>query len=101
MLASITAGSLAGRFGHRARQAARPFIAEGLIHNVASDAHDCRSRPPGVLRELSAEGLTAQAPWLTWEVPEAILRGRAIPPAPPWPAAPAPARRGLLRRPRG
>jgi protein-tyrosine phosphatase len=82
MLASITAGSLAGRFGRSARRAAQRFMADGLIHNVASDAHDCVRRPPGVLRELSAEGLTAQASWLTLRVPEAILRGSAIPPAP-------------------
>jgi len=96
MLASITAGSLTGRFGRVARRAAERFLADGLIHNVASDAHDCRGRPPGVLRELSSQSLAAQAPWLTQEVPAAILSGSAIPPAPEWPAARA--RRGLLRR---
>ena len=85
MLASVTAGSLTGRFGRHARSAAMRFIARGLIHNVASDAHDCEKRPPELLRELDRAGLGAQAPWLAEQMPEAILRGEAPPPAPLWP----------------
>ena len=93
MLASITASALLGRFGRIPQQAAERFIAAGLIHNVSSDAHDCTSRPPGVLRLLAKAGLAEQAPWLTQAVPEAILSGAAIPPAPSWPPAAAPRRR--------
>ncbi len=96
MLASVTAGSLAGRFGRDAQRAASRFIAEGLVHNVASDAHDCERRPPGIVRELEDAGLGAHAHWLTDEVPRAIVAGEPLPPAPPWPRAPR--RRGLWRR---
>lgn len=85
MLASVTAGSLTGRFGRHARAAAKRFIASGLVHNVASDAHDCDRRPPELLGALDTAGLRAQAPWLAEQVPQAILRGAALPPAPPWP----------------
>ena len=85
MLASVTAGSLTGRFGRHARAAAKRFIASGLVHNVASDAHDCDARPPELLRALETEGLGVQASWLAEQVPQAILFGAALPPAPPWP----------------
>ena len=96
MLASITAGSLVGRFGPQAQRAAQLFLTSGLVHNVSSDAHNPTNRPPGVMRELEHAGLDAQASWLTHEVPVAILRGAAIPPAPPWPAPPT--RRGFFSR---
>ena len=99
MLASITAASLTGGFGRHAQRAAEQFLAAGLIHNVASDAHDTSSRPPGVLQELATAGLASQSEWLTAEVPEAILRGTTIPPSPQWP--PPPKRRGFLARHRG
>jgi len=85
MLASVTAGSLSGHFGRRARAAAMRFIASGLVHNVASDAHDCDERPPELLRALDRAGLGAQATWLADQVPQAILRGTPLPPAPAWP----------------
>ena len=39
---------MAGRFGGTPRAAARAMLAGGLVHNVASDAHDVRRRPPGL-----------------------------------------------------
>lgn len=42
----ITAGSLLGEFGVNAREAAELFYARGLVHVVASDAHDLDRRPP-------------------------------------------------------
>lgn len=95
MLASVTAGALVGRFGRAIERAAGRFIAAGLIHNVASDAHDLRMRPPGLRAELDAAGLHEQATWLADAVPAAILRGAEIPAAPAWPE---PSRRGLFRR---
>jgi tyrosine-protein phosphatase YwqE len=61
-------------------------MTSGLIHNVASDAHDCHQRPPGLSQEMAEAGLREQAAWLTEDVPAAILAGREIPPAPVWPA---------------
>ena len=85
MLASITAASLRGRFGREAKRSAQRFLRAGLVHNVSSDAHDLATRTPGLLRELEEAGFAAQAAWLTQQVPEAIIRGRPIPPAPSWP----------------
>ena len=45
VLTSVTAGSLVGRFGGEVRALSRSSsFGEGLVHNVASDAHDA-SRP--------------------------------------------------------
>jgi protein-tyrosine phosphatase len=87
-LSSVTAGSLAGRFGRRVRRFALELIRDGLAHNVSSDAHDHIHRPPTIASELAEAGLGGLSAWLTHEVPAAILRGGAIPPRPIVEAAP-------------
>jgi protein-tyrosine phosphatase len=82
-LTSITAGSLVGRFGSEARGFALRLARDGLLHNVASDAHDDLNRPPGIAAELKQAGLAPLAHWLTEEVPATILDGGEIPPRPP------------------
>lgn len=84
-LTSITAGSLIGRFGGEVRRFARSLVEQGLVHNVASDAHDTIRRPPGMAAELHEAGLDVLAEWLTEAVPSAILGGTDVPapPAPP------------------
>lgn len=42
----ITAGSISGRFGKRAKYWAERLLNDGLVHLLASDAHNCTSRPP-------------------------------------------------------
>jgi protein-tyrosine phosphatase len=42
----ITAGSLTGKFGRRPEYWAQRMLSEGMIHILASDAHNLRSRPP-------------------------------------------------------
>jgi protein-tyrosine phosphatase len=100
VLTSITAGSLVGRFGNQVRRFALSLARDGLIHNVASDAHDSVHRPPGTAAELREAGLEPLADWLTEQVPAAILAGRAE--IPPRPAVElpgiAPARRRWRRR---
>jgi protein-tyrosine phosphatase len=81
---SITAGSLVGRFGGEVRRQALEFVREGLVHNVASDAHDDRSRPPGLAHELEQAGLKPLTEWVTEAVPTAILNGDPLPAAPPF-----------------
>ena len=99
VLASITAGSLDGRFGGVVRQLAVELVRDGLAHNVASDAHDIGNRSPSITGELERAGLVGLAGWLTREVPEAILDGTEIPPRPrtemPPAAAPSRPRRWL------
>jgi protein-tyrosine phosphatase len=82
MLASVTAGSLGGDFGGEARDFALWLAQEGLLHNVASDAHDELRRPPVIAAQLERAGLGELARWLTFEVPAAILEGGEIPPRP-------------------
>ena len=43
--AQVTGGALTGTFGTRPQQDALRWIGEGLIHFVASDAHNTRGRP--------------------------------------------------------
>jgi protein-tyrosine phosphatase len=42
----ITAGSLTGRFGSRPLYWSQKMLAEGMIHILATDAHNLKSRPP-------------------------------------------------------
>ncbi len=45
-LVQVTGQSFLGRFGPIAKNIADKLMAAGLIHFVASDAHDCVDRPP-------------------------------------------------------
>ena len=56
-LVQVTAQSITGDFGRRARQACASLFAAGLVHVVASDCHDCQRRPPGL---RAARGLVGQ-----------------------------------------
>ena len=104
VLTSITAGSLVGRFGSPVKRFALSLVEAGLVHNVASDAHDAEQRRPGIADELREAGLEAMTEWLAEGVPRALLDGAdSLPPRPsidyssiatrePW------WRRGPLRR---
>jgi protein-tyrosine phosphatase len=81
-LTSVTAGSFGGSFGGEARRCALALARDGLLHNVASDAHDHVHRPPAIAAELEAVGLGPLTQWLTEAVPGAILDGGEIPPRP-------------------
>jgi protein-tyrosine phosphatase len=87
VLTSVTAGSLVGRFGGQVRRFARRLVEQGLVHNVASDAHDAIKRPPGMAAELAESGHDSLTEWLTCAVPAAILDGAEIPPRPELPLA--------------
>ena len=106
ILCSITAGSMAGRFGTRARRLAVEMLRDGLVHDVASDAHDGFSRGPGLaagFREAEADlpGIASQMEWFTRAAPTALLAGKRPPPRPE-PPVPAPSRLSrLVRRTRG
>ncbi len=98
VLTSVTAGSLVGRFGGEVRRFARRLVERGLVHNVASDAHDAVRRPPGMAAKLREAGLGDLAEWLTQEVPAAILSGAEVPPPPQQVAAREPRARVRWRR---
>jgi protein-tyrosine phosphatase len=90
VLTSVTAGSMTGRFGSAVQEFTVRLFREGLVHDVASDAHDARKRPPGMAAgfeaiESSVRGLSAQMDWFTKQAPGAIVAGRPVPdpPSPP------------------
>ncbi len=94
---SITAGSLLGQFGREVRRFSYWMLEEGLVHNVASDAHDTVRRPPKlrdslmVASALEVPALAHHIDWLAHDVPRALLDGAPLPARP----------RVALRAPRG
>jgi protein-tyrosine phosphatase len=81
-LVQLTAASIDGRQGLRAKQCAATLLDGRLAHLIASDAHTPRIREIGMAaaaRELRDEAL---ARWLTTGVPGAIVAGTEIPPRP-------------------
>ena len=98
VLVQVTAGSMTGAFGSTVRRFTGLLLREGLVHVVASDAHDAVKRPPGQTAGFDAlerdlPGLGQQRAWMTEGVPRAILDGE---PLPERPELPRPG--GLLRR---
>ncbi|HEX6713815.1 MAG TPA: CpsB/CapC family capsule biosynthesis tyrosine phosphatase [Thermoleophilaceae bacterium] len=81
-LTSVTAGSVAGQFGGTVKRFTQELFARGLVHNLASDAHDAEWRSPALrptLEQAVAElpELEGRLDYLTVEVPQAILAGEA------------------------
>jgi protein-tyrosine phosphatase len=98
-LVQLTAGSQRGDFGRTAQRFCWELLDRRMAHLIASDAHDTRSRPPEVLATvdgaIAARALPRTlAPWLTREVPAALLAGEDAPACP----APAAAYRRAKRR---
>jgi protein-tyrosine phosphatase len=81
----ITAGSLLGDFGGLANQEAWRLVHAGLVSLVATDAHDCRRRPPRLTAALAAlddEIGLAAAQQMCLENPLRVLQGEALPARP-------------------
>jgi protein-tyrosine phosphatase len=88
VLCSVTAQSMAGRFGGTVQRFTAELLAAGLVHNVASDAHDQIGRSPELqhgfrVLDRHLPGLVEQADWFTHQVPEAIIAGEPIYGRPP------------------
>jgi protein-tyrosine phosphatase len=77
----LTAGSLTGHFGERARAAATNFLKLNLVHFVATDAHNLEKRPPAIkaaraaLQELAGDPV-AEA--LMVANPRAVVENRPL-----------------------
>jgi protein-tyrosine phosphatase len=89
-LAQVTTGSLIGAFGGVVQRAAISMLEQGLVHVLASDAHDAVRRPPDLRTGDVLDD--AQLAWMTVEAPAAIVAGRPLPERPPLPRP-----RGLRR----
>ena len=73
----VTAGSILGEFGRRARGLAERMLEDGLVHIIASDAHDTKVRKPGLRDAFHAveEQLgRAEAVHLVFTRPAGILK---------------------------
>ncbi|MBK5965856.1 capsular biosynthesis protein [Thiocystis minor] len=84
----LTAGALTGRFGRNPTYWSERFLDDGLVHILATDAHDTRHRAP-----LLNEGRVAAEHWVGAEEAHLLVSGRpqaiianlepmAIPPPP-------------------
>ena len=67
----ITGGALLGRFGHRVKAISERFLAEGVVHLLASDGHNLKNRTP----ELS-EARAAAALWVGEEEAQRLVHDR-------------------------
>jgi protein-tyrosine phosphatase len=84
----LTAGSLAGAFGKNARYWSERMLEDGVVHILATDAHDASRRPPnlGEGRDLAARRIgDREAENLVVTRPEGVLRN-AVPSTLPCPA---------------
>jgi protein-tyrosine phosphatase len=82
----VTAQSFTGRFGNRAQEFSETLLDRGLIHFVASDAHDTEHRPPKLADAhawLTKRRGVEIANLLCIENPRATLEGQPVyaPPA--------------------
>ncbi|WP_324716227.1 CpsB/CapC family capsule biosynthesis tyrosine phosphatase [Carboxydochorda subterranea] len=85
-LFQVTAGSLLGAFGQRARETGWWCIEQGMAAAVATDAHDVRARSPAAMEEAYREVVRVSgerlAQYLFVSAPLAIARGEPLPAAP-------------------
>jgi protein-tyrosine phosphatase len=82
----ITSGSLRGSFGKRPRYWAERMLSEGLVHILATDAHNMKSRPPDLAEgRIAAAQLAgeAEATHLVVTRPEGILLNKSPDSLPP------------------
>jgi protein-tyrosine phosphatase len=102
VVCSITAASMMGQFGNAVRRFTVELFRAGLVHDVASDAHDHVNRPMDLRAGFEAlahevPGALEQAPWFTQAVPAAIIAGEELPRQPDRPAPKDRRWRRLLR----
>jgi protein-tyrosine phosphatase len=80
-LVQVTALSFLGRFGKHSKQFADELLMSGMIHFVASDAHDTRRRPPPLdeaYRYVASKAGRDRAELLFRVNPGAVLDGSGI-----------------------
>lgn len=78
----LTAASITGKFGKRAKYWSDRMLDEGRVDVIASDAHDPQHRPPGMIeaRDLIVKRYSdTVANILTKENPGKILLGKELP----------------------
>jgi len=92
----VTAASLTGRFGRRPQDFAEYLMEQQMVHFLASDAHDTKSRPPTLspARQVVTEKYGAElAQALLVDNPRAAIDSRGLPYFPELAPPPKPKRR--------
>jgi protein-tyrosine phosphatase len=78
----ITAGSLTGALGRKAKECAVNLLRHDCVHLLATDAHSAQARPPHLREGLKAAqallGDKQKAHDMVWRTPAAILMGRTL-----------------------
>ena len=77
----ITANSLTGSWGSNVKKISEKLLKQGLVHVIASDAHNAGSRPPVLseARKVVAKLVgDARAASLFLDVPAAVVRGERL-----------------------
>lgn len=95
----VTGGSLTGAFGSNVRATSMEWIARGLVHFIASDAHNTTLRPHKLRAAFDAvekEFGRAKAAALFVENPLAAFEGRGLPHVPEVAATPPKKKRFLF-----
>lgn len=78
----LTAASITGRFGDRAKYWSERMLDEGRVDIIASDAHNLKSRPPGLSKAfeiISARLGEAAAIQIVHENPKLIIENQPLP----------------------
>jgi protein-tyrosine phosphatase len=91
-LLQVTAQSFLGRFGKKARSSAGDLMSRGMVHFIASDAHDPVNRPPdlsGAYELVAGKYSEEMAVRLFSTNPAATLTGEFLDIEIPEPAAPS------------
>jgi protein-tyrosine phosphatase len=94
----VTTGSVLGQFGEETEEFSEEIVRKGLVHVLASDAHNLRGRPPVLSKAL--ERLTswvgeARAQVMVEQAPRVLLEGKEPEVEP---ELPEPRRRNFLGR---
>ena len=80
----VSVGSVTGQFGGTVKKFTWSLLEQGLVHAIASDAHDPAVRAPRLREPLAGEPMDDDAvEWFTRTAPEAIVAGERLPGAPP------------------
>jgi protein-tyrosine phosphatase len=77
-LVQVTAASVDGRLGRRAKATASRLLELRLVHVIASDAHGPHIREGGLASATKSLGDSGLAHYLTEEAPAAILAGENV-----------------------
>jgi protein-tyrosine phosphatase len=82
LLIQITADSLNGTAGFRARSCSKILLKNNLVHLIASDAHSTQGRPPSLSKAVSSAARIVgedSALKMVYDIPRAVVMGSPFP----------------------